>query len=163
MEVDSGQKHVLTACQDRNIRVYNVTTGKHSKTFKGSVGEDGSLIKVVLGERERERERQVHSNLQVALVTFNRTFRFILPDASGIYVATSCTDKTLCVYDYYSGECMATMVGHSELVTGLRFSPDCRHLVSASGDGCVFVWRVPHDMVVTMQARLAQQAMRAGK
>ncbi|XP_011861158.1 PREDICTED: uncharacterized protein LOC105558201 isoform X2 [Vollenhovia emeryi] len=132
MEVDSGQKHVLTACQDRNIRVYNVTTGKHSKTFKGSVSDDGSLIKVVL-------------------------------DASGIYVATSCTDKTLCVYDYYSGECMATMVGHSELVTGLRFSPDCRHLVSASGDGCVFVWRVPHDMVVTMQARLAQQAMRAGK
>lgn len=58
---------------------------------------------------------------------------------------------------------MATMVGHSELVTGLRFSPDCRHLVSASGDGCIFVWRVPHDMVVTMQARLAQQAMRAGK
>ncbi|XP_029167192.1 mitogen-activated protein kinase-binding protein 1 isoform X2 [Nylanderia fulva] len=132
MEVDSGQKHVLTACQDRNIRVYNVATGKHNKTFKGSVSDDGSLIKVVL-------------------------------DASGIYVATSCTDKTLCVYDYYSGECMATMVGHSELVTGLRFSPDCRHLVSASGDGCVFVWRVPHDMVVTMQARLAQQAMRAGK
>ncbi|XP_050452737.1 mitogen-activated protein kinase-binding protein 1 isoform X3 [Cataglyphis hispanica] len=132
MEVDSGQKHVLTACQDRNIRVYNVTTGKHNKTFKGSVSDDGSLIKVVL-------------------------------DASGIYVATSCTDKTLCVYDYYSGECMATMVGHSELVTGLRFSPDCRHLVSASGDGCVFIWRVPHDMVVTMQARLAQQAMRAGK
>ncbi|KAK0176428.1 hypothetical protein PV328_000561 [Microctonus aethiopoides] len=132
MEVDSGQKHVLTACQDRNIRVYSVATGKHSKTFKGSVGEDGSLIKVVL-------------------------------DASGIYVATSCTDKTLCVYDYYSGECMATMLGHSELVTGLRFSSDCRHLVSASGDGCIFIWRVPHDMVVTMQARLAQQAMRAGK
>ncbi|XP_063985422.1 mitogen-activated protein kinase-binding protein 1 isoform X3 [Diachasmimorpha longicaudata] len=132
MELDSGQKHILTACQDRNIRVYSAATGKHNKTFKGSVGEDGSLIKVVL-------------------------------DASGIYVATSCTDKTLCVYDYYSGECMATMLGHSELVTGLRFSPDCRHLVSASGDGCIFVWKVPHDMVVTMQARLAQQAMRAGK
>lgn len=46
MEVDSGQKHVLTACQDRNIRVYSVSSGKHTKTFKGSVGEDGSLIKV---------------------------------------------------------------------------------------------------------------------
>lgn len=46
MEVDSGQKHILTACQDRNIRVYNVSSGKHSKTYKGSVGEDGSLIKV---------------------------------------------------------------------------------------------------------------------
>lgn len=42
-------------------------------------------------------------------------------DSSGIYVATSCTDKTLSVYDYYSGECMATMLGHSELVTGLRY------------------------------------------
>ena len=46
MEVDCGQKHILTACQDRNIRVYNVANAKHSKTFKGSVGEDGSLIKV---------------------------------------------------------------------------------------------------------------------
>lgn len=48
MEVDAGQKHVLTACQDRNIRVYNATSGKHSKTFKGSVSEDGSLIKVFI-------------------------------------------------------------------------------------------------------------------
>lgn len=81
-------------------------------------------------------------------------------DASGIYVATSCTDKTLCIYDYYSGECMATMSGHSELVTGLRFSQDCKRLVSASGDGCVLVWTVPHDMVVTMHARLSQQQAR---
>ena len=36
----------MTACQDRNIRVYNVNTGKHSKTFKGSIGDDGTLIKV---------------------------------------------------------------------------------------------------------------------
>uniref|UniRef100_A0A8D9ANH6 Mitogen-activated protein kinase-binding protein 1 n=1 Tax=Cacopsylla melanoneura TaxID=428564 RepID=A0A8D9ANH6_9HEMI len=131
MEIDCTQKHVITACQDRNIRVYNINSGKHSKTFEGSIGDEGSLIKVVL-------------------------------DNSGIFVATSCTDKTLCIYDYYSGECMATMTGHSELVTGLRFSSDCRRLISASGDGCIFVWKVPHDMVVTMHARLSQQAARAG-
>ncbi|CAH1107788.1 unnamed protein product, partial [Psylliodes chrysocephalus] len=132
MEVDTGQKHVLTACQDRNVRMYSVNTGKHTKKFKGSTGDDGTLIKVVL-------------------------------DRSGIYLATSCTDKSLSVYDYYSGECMATMCGHSELATGLRFTNDCRRLISASGDGCIFVWRVPHDMVVTMHARLSQQAMRQGK
>ncbi|KOB77285.1 Mitogen-activated protein kinase-binding protein 1, partial [Operophtera brumata] len=37
------------------------------------------------------------------------------------------------------------------------------HLIAASGDGCIFVWRVPHDMVVTTRARLAQQAIRQGK
>ncbi len=31
MEVDATAKHVLTACQDRNIRVYTVGNGKHSR------------------------------------------------------------------------------------------------------------------------------------
>ncbi|XP_067624313.1 mitogen-activated protein kinase-binding protein 1 isoform X1 [Eurosta solidaginis] len=131
MEVDSNAKHILTACQDRNIRVYGTQNAKHTKTFKGSHSDEGSLIKLSL-------------------------------DPSGIYVATSCTDKTLAVYDYYSTECMARMYGHSELVTGLKFTNDCRHLISASGDGCIFVWQVPHDMIVTMQARLSQQRMRSG-
>lgn len=131
MEVDSNSKHIMTACQDRNIRVYSTQSQKHTKTFKGSHSEDGSLIKLSL-------------------------------DPSGIYVATSCTDKTLSVYDYYSNECMARMYGHSELVTGLAFTNDCKYLISASGDGCVFVWQIPHDMIVTMQARLSQQRMRSG-
>lgn len=58
---------------------------------------------------------------------------------------------------------MATMYGHSELVTGLRFTNDGKHLVSVSGDGCVFIWKLPHDMMVTMQARLTQQSARAAK
>lgn len=131
MEVDSNSKHILTACQDRNIRVYGTQNSKHTKTFKGSHSDEGSLIKLSL-------------------------------DPSGIYVATSCTDKTLAVYDYYSNECMARMYGHSELVTGLKFTNDCRHLISASGDGCIFIWQVPHDMIVTMQARLSQQRLRSG-
>jgi WD40 repeat protein len=132
MEIDSNQKHILTACQDRSIRVYSTQNAKHTKTFKGSDADEGTLIKLSL-------------------------------DMSGIYIATSCTDKTLSVYDYYSNECMAKMYGHSELVTGLKFTNDCKHLISASGDGCIFVWQVPHDMIVTMQARLSQQALRSGQ
>ena len=95
-------------------------------------------------------------------------------DPSGLYIATSCSDKNISVFDFYSGECVATMFGHSgqsasfqlkvwteilhfcnhafivkgllvyihvcvcvcvsEIVTGLKFSSDCRHLISASGD-----------------------------
>ena len=97
-----NHKHILTACQDRNVRVYTIGNGKHIKTFKGSAGDDGTLIKVVL-------------------------------DRSGVYLATSCTDKTISIYDFHSGDCMATMFGHSELVTGLKFTNDCRHLISVSG------------------------------
>lgn len=129
MDIDSNSKHILTACQDRNIRVYGTQNAKHTKTFKGSHSDEGSLIKLNM-------------------------------DPSGIYIATSCTDKTLSVFDYYSTECMARMYGHSELVTGLKFTNDCKYLISASGDGCVFIWQMPHDMIVTMQARLSQQALR---
>jgi len=48
------------------------------------------------------------------------------------------------------------------VVTGLKFTNDCRHLISASGDGCIFIWQVPHDMIVTMQARMSQQRLRSG-
>jgi len=80
----------------------------------------------------------------------------VVLDRSGVYLATSCTDKTLAIYDFHSGECMATMFGHSELVTGLKFTNDCKHLISVSGDGCIFVWRLPQEMTSTMLNRLAQ-------
>lgn len=53
----------------------------------------------------------------------------------------------MCVYDYITGDCLATMYGHSELVTGLRFTNDSKQLISASGDGCIFVWSMPLDMI----------------
>lgn len=34
-------------------------------------------------------------------------------DPSGIYIATSCSDKNLSIFDFSSGECVATMFGHS--------------------------------------------------
>lgn len=34
-------------------------------------------------------------------------------DPSGQYVATSCSDKNINIFDFYTGECVATMFGHS--------------------------------------------------
>lgn len=32
--------------QDRNVRVYSAAHGRHTKTFRGTTAEDGTLIKV---------------------------------------------------------------------------------------------------------------------
>ena len=37
----------------------------------------------------------------------------VVLDRSGIYCATSCTDKTLAIYDYHTGELMASMAGRT--------------------------------------------------
>nr|XP_055134814.1 mitogen-activated protein kinase-binding protein 1 isoform X3 [Symphalangus syndactylus] len=134
MDVEPSWKYTAIGCQDRNIRVFNISSGKQKKLFKGSQGEDGTLIKVQT-------------------------------DPSGIYIATSCSDKNLSIFDFSSGECVATMFGHSEIVTGMKFSNDCKHLISVSGDSCIFVWRLSSEMTISMRQRLAElrQRQRGGK
>lgn len=34
-------------------------------------------------------------------------------------------------------------VGHAGVITGVRFSPDLRTIVSTSADGAIFLWRCP--------------------
>ncbi|KAM7375665.1 hypothetical protein PAMP_005454 [Pampus punctatissimus] len=124
MDIEPTRKYAAVGCQDRSIRVFNISNGKQKKLYKGSQGEDGTLIKVQI-------------------------------DPSGLYIATSCSDKNISIFDFYSGECVATMFGHSEIVTGLKFSSDCRHLITVSGDSCIFVWRLSPELTIRMRQRLA--------
>ncbi|XP_071414475.1 mitogen-activated protein kinase-binding protein 1 isoform X2 [Pithys albifrons albifrons] len=129
MDVDPSWKYAAIGCQDRNIRVFNISSGKQKKLYKGSQGEDGTLIKVQT-------------------------------DPSGLYIATSCSDKNLSIFDFFSGECVATMYGHSEIVTGMKFSNDCKHLISVSGDSCIFIWRLSSEMTINMRQRLSDMKQR---
>lgn len=88
------------------LRIYNLKNGKQKKCYSGSVGTDGTVIRVQL-------------------------------DNSGSYAVTSCSDKNLCVLDFFTGEVMGSMFGHSEVVTGVKFTNDAKHVISVSGDGLV--------------------------
>lgn len=44
----------------------------------------------------------------------------------------------------------------------MRFSPDFQTLLSVGGDSCVFVWNLPREMVVTMEARMGEKRSRQG-
>ncbi|XP_077320654.1 mitogen-activated protein kinase-binding protein 1 isoform X3 [Lithobates pipiens] len=129
MDVDPGLKYAAIGCQDRNIRIFNISSGKQKKLYKGSQSEDGTLIKVQT-------------------------------DPSGLYIATSCSDKNLSIFDFYTGECVATMFGHSEVVTGMKFTNDCKHLISVSGDSCIFIWRLSSEMTIRMRQRLPEMRQR---
>lgn len=123
MAVDVNKNQVVTASQDRIMRVFDTKSGKNINSFKGSLGDDGALIKVAF-------------------------------DPSATFIATSCTDKSIYIFDYQTGECLATTSGHSEIVTGLKFSQDGRHLISISGDGCIFIWKLPVEMSNAIAAKL---------
>ncbi|XP_034756679.1 mitogen-activated protein kinase-binding protein 1-like [Etheostoma cragini] len=125
MGVDPTCKYAAVGCQDRCVRIFNISSGKQKKLYKGSLSEDGSLLKVQL-------------------------------DPSGQYVATSCSDKNISIFEFSTGECVATMDGHSEIVTGMKFTNDCKHFISVSGDSCIFVWRLAPELTISMRERLSQ-------
>ena len=73
-----------------------------------------------------------------------------------MYVAVCSFDKVIRLFDYFSGEVLAQVSGHSELITALKFSLDGKYLVSVGGDGCIFVWRLSSVLVSAMQERLVE-------
>ncbi|XP_051951594.1 mitogen-activated protein kinase-binding protein 1-like [Xyrauchen texanus] len=129
MDIDPTCKYAAVGCQDRSIRVLNVSSGKIKRSYKGSQTDDGSLLKVQI-------------------------------DPSGLFVASSCSDKNISLFDFHTGECLAAVFGHSEIITGLKFTSDCRRLISASGDSCIFIWRLAPELTINMSERLSRLKQR---
>ena len=116
--------HILAACQDRAVRVFSSNSPK-------------AKPKIMKGSSSED----------------GSLYRMTM-DRSGSYYAASCSDKTIGVYNYQTGDLISTLCGHSEIVTGLVFSQDCQHLVTVSGDSCIFIWRLPSKMSQTMASKL---------
>ena len=42
-----------------------------------------------------------------------------------------------------TGQCIQTLIGHSDYVLSAAFSPDDMRIVSSSADGSIRIWNVP--------------------
>ena len=80
-----------------------------------------------------------------------------------MFVAACAFDKTVNLFDFFSGDLVAQVSGHSDLITSVRFSPDGRYLLSVGGDGCVMMWSLADPLVGAMQERLLELLSSAQK
>ncbi|KAI8831545.1 WD40-repeat-containing domain protein [Chytriomyces cf. hyalinus JEL632] len=113
-------KHLLSVTQDRRLSLYNAGTGKllRSHVIDGSSDKDDASSTSSPG-----------GLLKMHL------------DPSGLYAAVAAADKCIRIVEVATGNVVASMLGHSEVVTGVKFSFDGKWIVSTSSDGCVFVWK----------------------
>lgn len=63
---------------------------------------------------------------------------------------------------------MAKIFGHSEVITGMKFTYDCKRLITVSGDSCIFVWHLSPEITACMKHHLmdldqAQQKKARGR
>ncbi|KAJ3154158.1 hypothetical protein HDU86_004700 [Geranomyces michiganensis] len=135
MVLDPASKYLVTASHDRRINIFSIANGKAVRSYRHE-GLDESIGTGGGGAGEG-------------------SFHKIAIDPSGLYIATSASDKSVRFFDFFSGVFVGRIVtGHSELVTGVKFTLDCRRLVTTAADGCVFVWKIAPRLVKQMRARL---------
>ncbi|XP_060673982.1 uncharacterized protein LOC107430725 isoform X3 [Ziziphus jujuba] len=77
-------------------------------------------------------------------------------DPSCSYLVCSSSNKSICIYDFTTGELVTQAMGHGDVVTGVIFLPDCKHIISVGGDGCIFIWKVPILLSSIMQKRMKE-------
>lgn len=77
-------------------------------------------------------------------------------DPAGMFFATSNGDKIVRLYDLHTGVIMEKIAGHADFVSALKFTPDCKQLITASADSCVFVWDISPSIVAGMTARMTE-------
>ncbi|KAF9165960.1 hypothetical protein DFQ26_009010 [Actinomortierella ambigua] len=162
----------LTAISgDRRIYVYNLKSGKATKSIKADVPcIDGSLptssstgSTSSLSQGSGSGGTTGAGGGMTGLATLppssslgvvdNCSMTHLDLDPSGTIAIASGSDKSIRVYDLMQKLCLARMVCHSELITGVKLSSNFKHIYSTSGDGCTLVWRLSSALVKKIESR----------
>lgn len=128
LSIEATNRFAVSSGQDKRLNIWNVITGKHVRMYRPP----------------SHKLSNIHEYYKNDI------------DPSGMFVACSAFDKSINLFDFFSGELLYQVMAHSELVTNVKFSMDGKQLISVGGDGCIFVWKVSDVLVIAMQERLVE-------
>jgi WD40 repeat protein len=111
-------KQLVSASDDKVIRVWDLQAGKTVRTIRGQVGpgDEGKIYAMALS-----------------------------PD--GRWLATGgwfnkSREEDIRLYDFTTGNLVALLKGHTNAVASMAFSPDGTRLISGSGDNSAIIWDI---------------------
>jgi len=111
-------KYLISAGDDKVIRVWEVETGRLDRTIQGEIGDgdEGKIYAMALSPNERYL-------------------------AVGGWLAGDLSNRhAIRLHDFRSGAVVGLLQGHENVILALAFSPDGRYLVSGGGDETARVW-----------------------
>jgi len=108
-------RSLVSASDDKLIRVWNLETGRTERTLRGQIGEghEGKIFAMALS-----------------------------PDGRWLAAGGFPSRWGIRLYNFHTGKLVALLSGHSNVVLSLAFSPDSRYLVSGSFDNKAILWDI---------------------
>ena len=134
---DEGQ-YLVSASNDRTVRIWDVNTGKMSRIIRGQIGKgpEGTIYAAALSP----------DNKWLAVGGWMGTLPSYWMGKISAYMFASSNDfkitSEIRIYDFKTGQLTALLKGHTNVVTSLAFSKDSRFLASGSADDTVIIWNI---------------------
>jgi WD40 repeat protein len=117
-------RYLVSASDDKTIRVWDVRTGQINRIIRGQIGEghEGKIYAAALSP----------DNEWLAVGGWmGPTTNYDLKDLGRIRL-----------YHFHTGQLTALLKGHTSVVSSLAFSSDSRYLASGSFDDTVRIWKI---------------------
>ena len=113
-------RQLVSAGNDKLVRVWDIATGRTVRTFRGETGpgSEGKIFAMALSP----------DNRWLAVAGYLR-----IQGESNTHIR---------LYDFASGESVALLEGHTNVVNALAFSADSAWLVSGSADKTAIIWNL---------------------
>jgi WD40 repeat protein len=125
-----------------------LTVRQHGRIFPGSWGICALFFLLLLSLSyepafaQSQLPRRAHGNLRHNEGHTYSSVKSIAFSPDGKFLVSAADDRTIRLWDVFTGKEIRAFIGHTSAVTYVSFAPDGNLIASASSDGTVRVWEV---------------------
>ena len=157
--VTPNGQHIATCCDDHSLRVFEMSTGKCTRTLQGhtraltgvAVSPSGSHITTCSDDTTAIVWEFATGDRTWILQGHSKSVLGVAYSYDGSRLVTCSDDETLCVWSTSTGEAACILRGHTSVIFGVAFAPD-GSVVSCSADDTVRIWNTLEGTVrLTLQ------------